>query len=75
MSSTTTGGVTYRYNTNVRKLKAEGHTTVRSRTPYKVAHALIEEAKRVNASVEQTAGEILRYWYEDVYLPTQRAKR
>jgi hypothetical protein len=49
-------------------------TPVRTRVKVDVGRALIAEATRINRSVGHTAAMILEYWYEDVYLPSQKGE-
>lgn len=54
------------------KSQARYGTPIRTHVMAPVAAALLAEAGRTKRSVGHTAGEIIRYWYEDVYLPTQK---
>lgn len=45
---------------------------IRTRVAKEVGQAIIAEGLRTRRSTEHTASEILLYWYEDIYLPSQK---
>lgn len=49
-------------------------TPIRCNVKHEVAAALLQESKRTARSVGHVAAMVLEYWFEDVYLPTQKAK-
>ena len=50
-------------------------TPIRTRVSPEVAAAILGEAGKCKRSVDFIASELLRYWYEDVYLPARGAKK
>lgn len=49
-------------------------TPIRTRVKPEVAAGLLAESKRIDRDVGHIACMILEYWYEDVFVPTQKAK-
>lgn len=56
------------------KSQARYGTPIRCNVEVPVFVGLLAEAKRCKRSVGHIASLVLKYWYEDTYLPSQKGK-